>query len=172
MNVRRTRSLLWLAAVFLLIGSAFVAWRGLTLPLEAAPSASPSQVPATEGLSLAGDGAPPLKAFEPIWALDLRRPLYDPVKPAPQPPAPPPPPPPLNVRLVGTMVEPAREPGGKPSAQALISAGRSSMEIKQVGDKVGDAGREATIVAIDANSVTVLYHGKEQVLRIEESQGN
>jgi len=103
-------------------------------------------------------GVPPLTAFRELrWDRTLRAPLYDP------PPPPPPevkPPPPLNLKLLGTVIE----PNGR--SQAMLTASSGQVQMHRVGDVI----ENATLLNIEPNAVTVTYY--DQTLTLTPPPGN
>jgi len=102
---------------------------------------------------------PELVAFEPYWERPLRRPLFDPPPVVETPPAPPPPPP-LNLRLVGTILEPGR-------AVAVLANAAGKIEMKAVGQSTGDPGQPAEILEVHRERVVVRYAGETRELLLE-----
>jgi hypothetical protein len=109
---------------------------------------------------------PPLAELEALCQQDLRRPLYDAPPPVPIAAPPPPPPAPLPFKLAGTVIEPGR-------SQALLQMADGRIQLNRVGDTVGGpaAGiNTAQILQIDRDNITLMYHGRQQVLNIEKTQ--
>jgi|GEM_PF-5275876 len=84
------------------------------------------------------------------WVSQLQRPLFDP---PPPPKVAPPPPPPLRIQLVGTVISGDRY-------TAMIQTPRDGTKLMRVGEVVQDA----EILAIEADRITVQYHGQQRVL--------
>jgi type II secretory pathway component PulC len=108
---------------------------------------------------------PTLAQFEPLCRRPLRRPLYDPppkAKPAPVVVAQKPPP--LNVRLVGTALEPDH-------SMAMLLTSRGTIEMKAVGDKLDDTPDSAELTSIEQDRVTLRYHGQTVRLEVENKDG-
>ena len=100
-------------------------------------------------------------SFQPLWALDLRRPLYDP-----------PPavkeekkfvPPPFVPVLTGTVVAPNQSPA---SALAIFTTNKGQTALKKIGDEIGGG----TIVRINEGSAVVRYYDQELVLTTKPTQ--
>jgi hypothetical protein len=155
MSIAHKRMLLWMLSVTLIMGAAaLMAYVLLYPPPPPQPVAGDTGPPLV--LEAADETAIALSAFEGIWALQLRRPLYDPPPPAPPPaPAPPPPPPPPAIHLMGTIVEPSHTIG-----IFVLQGGK--MELRRAGEKAGDV----EIVKVEAERATILHHGREIVLEI------
>ncbi|MEM9916314.1 MAG: hypothetical protein AAF911_15270 [Planctomycetota bacterium] len=115
--------------------------------------------------SIQANGATPLTldAFRDpavAWARPLRGPLYDP------PPPPPPvatPPPPLQLKLLGTIIEPA--PGSDQinkaaASQAILLTATGQVEMHRIGSMID----EARLIAIEADTIKVEYHGETRTL--------
>ena len=101
--------------------------------------------------------APSLSDFEPIFAMDLRKPLVDPPKTDPAADAltedsP------LSVRLSGTIIEPGR-------SVAIFSTGLTKTTIRQVGQEINGA----EVVSIESDTVTLRYQGQLRQLKLEKS---
>lgn len=158
MVVHRVKILLWSGAGSLALACGATVALGWMWPyaVEMPTDHGPVSAASTENGS--GLVVPPLSWFEPIWAMNLRRPLYDqpqpvtsvarPVKKAP---------PPLPIRLAGTVVEPGR------SVAMFITAG-GKIELKGEGDTVG----EAEVLSIGQDGATVRYRGKRIELTLDQ----
>jgi len=146
------------AGLFLLSGS-LLAWP-LLQPAEI--SVSPRRrLPPPAAVQKRGSELPPLEAFRPIWEIDLRRPLVDP--PPPQKPPPPAPRlPPLRLQLVGTVQESGH-------SMALLANPQGVIEVKRVGELLGEGRAAAEVVAIQAEQVTVRYQNQDIQLRLPEN---
>jgi type II secretory pathway component PulC len=106
-----------------------------------------------------------LKQFEPFWQKQIRRPLYDP-------------PPktattqqavvekrsPPNVKLLGVAVEANH-------SLAMFLNSRGSIEVKGIGDILGDNGNDPQIVAIENQRVMLRYQGETLTLALEGDKG-
>lgn len=161
MSLRRKKLLLRVLALMLLLGGALIAvwgYRGdCSIPVTAsAISGRPSRPAANDN----HDALPELKEFEAHWNKPLRRPLFDP-PPVVVPPPKKEPPPPLNVRLVGTIIEPGK-------TIAMLTNARNALEFKQVGETVGSGKLLATITAIENSRVVVQYAGETLVLTMQD----
>lgn len=153
MHVRAMKMILWATAAALAGGAVLlVGW-------SAGPVGAPSTVPpAPRPAHAAGDGSvlPPVSAFEPLWGLELRRPLVD-AAPAsagaanPEQPDGPP-----GLRLRGTIVEPDH-------SMAVFASVRGS-EWKSVGDDIDGA----RVIAIGPESATVEYDGRTITVAVEK----
>ena len=95
--------------------------------------------------------------FAHLANLDLRRPLHD-----PPPPASPPmhTDPPLNIRLAGVVLEIGHN-------QALIAIPDGSVQLKGVGESVGDA----LIQDIGKDHIMVRYLGHSQIVSLSKEGG-
>jgi hypothetical protein len=167
MHARRAKTWLRIAAGGLLASAgAALAW-GVFCPIaEQEPS---EQRPMARSGSHDGKdhrtAMPTLAQFEPLCRRPLRRPLYDPppkTKSAPVVVAKTPPP--LNVRLVGTALEPDHS-----MAMLLTSCG--TIEMKSVGDKLDDTPDSAELTSIEQDRVTLRYHGQTVRLEVESKDG-
>ena len=161
MTLRRQKLALWLLGIGLVLGGVLVvAWgfRGkcsVVLSQSSTGSARAAKAPTTNPQAPLS-----LKEFEPHWNKPLRRPIFD-----PPPVVIPPPkkevPPPLNVRLVGTIIEPGE-------TVAMLANARNSLEFKKVGDSWGAGKLLATITAIENSRVTIQYAGETIVLTMQD----
>lgn len=156
MTIRSTRRWLWLIALVAVAGGVVVLYRGFTTDYATSSSGDGRLVTVSKSSGdTSEDGALSLEAIRAVWSLDLQRPLYDP-------PPPPPPevkkfvPPPLNLRLLGTTIEP-------PNSQAILMVASGEIEFHRVGDRIG----EATIQSIESDSIEVLYYDEVQTLNVE-----
>lgn len=152
MNIRTTRHLLWAVAAAMAASALAVGAAGFlcNFDLHGSMSTPRGRVRSER----AGAAAlPPLAAFEPLWDLDLRRPLFDPapVQPAPLATVAPPT---LSVRLVGTVTEVGH-------SQALLMTPEGKLEIRGIGEQSGGA----EILAIDEAGITVRFAGQTLVLK-------
>lgn len=93
-----------------------------------------------------------LRDFQTIWHRPLQQPLYDPPKPDPEPA---PEPPPLELRLLGTVIEPQR-------TQAILLTGDGHMVFKSLGETI----KGARITQIESEQVTVEYHQRTLTLTL------
>jgi hypothetical protein len=98
--------------------------------------------------------------FEEIAERRLLRPLFDP-PPAPLPEVvPPPPPPPLEVKLLGTIVNPQRP-------QAILRTQQGDVVFKGIGDSIEGTSPEAVIKVISKGSIEVHRGDHRDTLTIE-----
>lgn len=154
MTIRTTRRWLWLIAVVATGSGVVVLYRGLTADYASTKSNQTDRVAIAKSIDEPTAGLT-LEAMQAVWSLDLQRPLYDP-------PPPPPPkkekfvPPPLNLRLLGTTIEP-------PNSQAILMVASGDIEFHREGDRVG----EATIQTIESDRIQVLYYDEVQTLEVE-----
>jgi hypothetical protein len=104
----------------------------------------------------------PLSAFEVVWKLDVRRPLYDaaPVAVAKTPP------PPLTFKLAGTVIE-------KNNSYAMFATSDGKTELKIGGEKVGGAGGVggAEVLKIEDGAVTLRYYEQTINLKVQQPKG-
>ena len=155
MNVRKMRVSLWIATGLFAAGTVLSWLLGLAWAGQDTEAGRPRAKSNAAQIEAAHSAIPPLSAFSAGWDLDLQRPLFDApkgrraekaVKRAP-----------LSVRLTGTVTEP-----GHSLAMFITNKGR--IELKRVGQTT--AGAE--VLAIDENSVRLLYQEEEITLKVEE----
>ena len=157
MTIRNTRRGLWLIAVIAFGGGVAVLFFGFTGDNAALQSDDARLVTVSKSNDdiSGGDEGLSLEAMRGVWSLDLQRPLYDP-------PPPPPPkvekfvPPPLNLRLLGTTIEP-------PNSQAIVMTASGEIEFRRVGDRIG----EATVQSIESDRMELMYYDEVQTLEVE-----
>ena len=159
MRVARVKSILWLTSALAFAAAVMVILAAAMLPFDSSSDA-PAQAtshpkftaPATQPLFIQ-----PLASFEPAWRVSLRRPLVEPpasTLPAADAAAKPVE---LAVRLIGTIVD-GQHPRG------VFMTGLTKVELKSVGEKVGNA----EVLAIDDNSATLSYEGRTITLHREK----
>ncbi len=175
MNVRRTRSLLWLASTVLVVGAAVTLALGLWLPPKGVVTDDPLKstnattrdratdpvIQAVATTSSSSSSTPSNLGSAAVWQRTFRGPLYDPPPPPKPAPAPPPPPPPLRIKLLGTAVE--NDPS---QSQAIVTDSRGQMRFARIGETI----EEATITQIDAASVSVQFHGEARILTLDSKE--
>jgi len=161
MPIRRLRTLLWALSITLSLASlSAVSW-AVWWPYHAS---LPQSTPATREKSASDDpglsfGRPTLSQFEGLWDKRLRRPLYDP---------PPPTPkvaevkklPPLQIKLLGTIIEPGK-------SQAMLATPRGTVELKRVGDTIDSEQPPAELVTIERDRVVLKRQGDLITLEIK-----
>jgi hypothetical protein len=150
LNVRRTNLTLRTLAATLAVAAVLCAAWGVIAPVRVDVEAvgPVASRPATTQTS--PDSSLPLAAFEPIWALDLRRPLTDPAAPT-------------NPPTTTDVVPPAAGAGGPfvlvgtiGDSLAMIQSAPGVIEVKAVGD----VANGAKIVAIHPMRVDVDLNGQ------------
>ena len=156
MTPRTTRASLWFATATLLL----LAVAGLLLtammPLQ---NPAHAHAPQTRSTAAGSEPAAPdltLASFEPVWGLDLRRPLYDPPRPA----APGPAPgkrPAVPLQLIGTMVEDGH-------SVAMFTTAQGGIELLGVGQK--HEGLE--VLRIAEGTVTARHAGAQVTMTVED----
>lgn len=157
MNTRRTRQILWLAALLLAVMSAGVALWAFQPVTVALPSSPDGAAGNNTGRGTAQRPLPSLAELNSLAQVNLRRPIFDAtVAAAP----PPPPPPPLTIKLAGTIIEPGNN-------QAMIVTREGDYQRLRVGEKSG----EAEVQIIERESITVRYYGKSIVLKVDRPEG-
>ncbi len=104
---------------------------------------------------------PDLGTLQRLANHDIRQRLFDP-PPKPKPVAPPKPPP--NIKLLGTIINATK-------SQAMIVGQGGQVELKRVGDIVGEANNTAKILHIHADHITVEHEGEEIDIPIVENTG-
>ncbi len=148
MNLFRLKQSLRVASVMLAIGTVVVAGIAVLWPLRK-PAVDPAAQ--TNATAAAADFTtiPPLESFKSVWAVDLRKPLFDGGAGPSNKPA-------FAAKLAGTVVEPG-------FSQAMFSLPGGQTEMHKVGDEV--AGAE--VLEINADSAIVLFDGQRLTLKME-----
>lgn len=158
LSTRQTRWLLWTLSAMLL-GASAALWQ-LTVSFPVRIDGRSQTRVNNPGAPLQGTAAgkpptvPALADFEPVLALNLRRPLYDPPPPKPKPK---PPPPPLKLRLTGTVIE-------NDDAVAMIADSQGNTVFARVGQTI----EEATITKITTDAVEVNYYDETRTLSTDD----
>jgi hypothetical protein len=158
MNPKRINQLLWLVTAALAGACVAVGYVGVTAPLDrplnddTAVSVAIGEQPATDRAEL-----PTLEELTSVGGLVLRRQLIEapPVVAEPQPVAPVAPAPKLDLRLTGTVIESDRP-------YAILSDARGIARLVRVGDEI----KEAKVLAITAESVTLTVQEQEVLLEV------
>jgi hypothetical protein len=156
MNIRRTRSLLWLTTIGLLAAAAAGVVLHIVSPVQVDQDVSTS--------SRSGDQSalrntteerqtPDHAALQQVAARDIRQRLFDPPVVAPKPPPPKPLPP---IELLSTILR-ANTAG---DASAWVRDGQATRKVK-VGDTIGPDNNPATITAIHTNKLLLEHEGRE-----------
>ncbi len=157
MSFRRVRfSLPLITVAFGIASVAVIAW-AIRWPYDRRALATAATATPGRGDRPAEASALPLSKFEPIWKLDLRRPLADTLAPAPAttPAVAAARTPPPGMKLAGTIIEPER-------SLALLVGASGKVELKSIGDRF--AGAE--VLQIDPGAVTLQHNGQPLILRI------
>jgi hypothetical protein len=125
------------------------------LPESSNTTATPvAEPPSTKhGLGLA---VPTVGEFAALWNRQLRRPLVDPAPTAAA--ASTPAISPLQVRLVGTIVEPGR-------SAALLCSAAGPIELKQVGEQVANVAR---LEEVHVDRVVLVYLNQRHEVRLPQ----
>jgi hypothetical protein len=152
-NVARTRLLLKLAAAAFAGGGLCAIGAALLTPLDE-PSADAKGRQSTPSLVNADPGDVPLASLEPAWSRNLRRPLTDAPAVASQQQAPVAV---LPVRLVGTILDPAKPRG-------IFVTVRGQMELRGAGEKAGGVD----VLSVDERGATISVAGKPVSLKVEK----
>ena len=152
MSVRHIRILLWTCTAVLGVAAVLVGVLGLRSLDQPIAAASPS---GADGLVQTNDRHVPELALDSLgrhWGVRLQRPLYDPAVvdsgPARRP---------LELRLMGTVIEPGNE-------QVILMDSSGRIRFARVGDTL----EQATIQAIAPTSVQLQYHGQQHTLEVEQ----
>lgn len=164
MSIRATKRLLW---VFTLgcgaAGSACLYWGAIAecdLPLVQRPrSNGPARSAESDSAS-----EPSLDQFAEFWKKRLQPPVDEPAPTVDPPQAAPPPvvAPPPNVAVVGTLVEDQQ-------AFALVAVAEGKVELKRVGDPVGEPG-SPEITQITSRGLKLAYMGSEVVIDVRQPE--
>lgn len=166
MNIRRTRSLLWLTTVSLLAAAAagVVVHRVSPVQLDVnhASSTTP-RGPATSQGPTDNHQAPDRAALQRVASRDIRQRLFDPPVVAPKPPPPKPLPP---IELLSTILR--SNSGGDPSA--WVRDGQTTRKVK-VGDTIGPENNPATVTAIQTDRLLLDHEGREVEVGLAGSGG-
>ena len=155
MNINRLKLLLRATAAVLMTAGLGAVVAAVMWPMPDLRDVSHSN-PADASPNLVANDAVPLATLAPAWSLDLRRPLVD----APRatdasieqsagss----------LPVRLVGTIVDPARPRG-------IFVTMLGQMELRGVGEKAGGA----EVLRIDERSATLSVAGQPVTIKLEK----
>jgi type II secretory pathway component PulC len=97
-----------------------------------------------------------------VWGRPYRRPLEDAPPVVSQPVVAPVKAPPLNLKLMGTILEPGRE-------RAIFSTAKGVSVLRKVGETVGDTSA-AEVVQIARDQVVVRYNGELVTLVLQKSK--
>ncbi len=161
----RTRTLKkWLTTmtVLFLAGAVVAVVLGLKAPIDAPGiRAQPDTEPTAISAPVDTRRVPDLDSLQRLAKRDIRQRLFDPPA-KPEPVIPPKPPP--AVRLMGTIVNAA-------NPQAMIAGAGGKVELKRVGDTVGDAGNTAVIKEIYSDHIKIEHEGKTLDVAIAEGGG-
>lgn len=160
MQIRRIRTMLWLATTCLLVVAVALLFSHMAVPPSIAqtPGTPTSRIDKTEGSPVDLQQLPVERAaLQQVAAKDIRQRLFDPpivaAKPLPPKPLPP-------VQLISTIL---REQG---PAFAWVQDGQSTRKIK-VGDTVGPENNPARITAIEPDRIVLQHEDAE----VEVTQG-
>jgi len=163
MRIYTLRKQLWLVGSLLWLGvCAALAWGWLDSP-ELPPVSTERADMAKKQAAESRDSAssvPDLDRFAAVWSREMQRPLYDPPPEQPPPPPPDPPPKPLNIRLLGTMLEPDRR-------AAMFAVAGEGISVRELGQTVNNGSGDAKILQIEADRVVLEYAGQQRVLTLE-----
>jgi hypothetical protein len=154
MQTPRARNLLWMVTALSLSGGAALLLAAMMWPLGM-PSGDDVDGTAVASSTTRPVQAPPLASFASAWSRDLRQPLEN--VPRGTMAAIPAAASSLPVRLVGTIIDPARPRG-------IFMTRLGQMELRAVGEKAGGV----EILKIDERSATVSVSGQPVVLKIEK----
>lgn len=151
---RQLGRLLWWANAALCAGILLVLALSF-MPLEAqeALAGGPQKQPTTQKAQAA---AKSLDHYAVLWQRDLQRPLYDPAPTAAAGPAKPK----LQIRLVGTAVEPEY-------CRGFFDVPGKGTVVAAVGDKVGEG---AIVKSIEDQSAVVEYLGEDVSLKVQKEK--
>lgn len=97
--------------------------------------------------------------FEPLLSRRLQRRLFDPPPPPKQEEVKPPPPP-LNVKLLGTVIDPSK-------SQAIIQDGRGSVSFRSLGQPVSSDFPDSTIEEILPGAIRVRRTEHVDTVKVE-----
>jgi hypothetical protein len=145
--------LLKIAAPLLAGAGACAVGAALLMPLDE-PSADAAGRQSTPSLTNANADDVPLASLAPAWSRNLRRPLTDTPSVASQQQAPAAV---LPVRLVGTILDPAKPRG-------IFVTVRGQMELRGAGEKAGGAD----VLSVDERGATISIAGKTVSLKVEK----
>jgi hypothetical protein len=152
-NVARTRLLLKFAAALLAGAGVCAVGAALLTPLDEPLADATGQQP-TPSLANANGNDVPLASLAPAWSRELRRPLTDTPGVASQQQAPAAV---LPVRLVGTILDPAKPRG-------IFVTVRGQMELRGAGEKAGGVD----VLSVDERGATISVAGKTVSLKVEK----
>lgn len=159
MRTRNLKNLLSAMTLLLFIGAVVVVVWGLILPINVPDIQGQLDTePVTISTHTDNQRVPDLNSLQRLAKRDIRQQLFDP-PPKPEPVIPPKPLP--TVRLMGTIVN-ATNP------QAMITGAGGKIELKRVGDTVGDAGNTAVIQEIHSDHIKIEHEGKTLDIAIIE----
>lgn len=155
MNIRRIRRWLFAGSAMMLAAAAAILATALQADIAPHSTASHREDAVASPYETAPQPLPALDAFEPLWIIDLRRPLYDPppLQPAR---AEPPPPPPVHIKLTGTILAPDH---------ALAILELRGGEIRMLG--IGEHADGAEILEITPDYIRIMHHGRERKVELE-----
>lgn len=161
MDLQRTKLLLLTGSTVLGAGTLLlIAW-ALWIPIAASASADRRALAVSpDSVSLRAD-EPRIEDFAQIWEKPLRRSLSDSMPPPDRPTvvsnrfAP------LNLQLLGTMVEPDQ-------ARALFATHRGELEVRRVGESIGNPPASAELLRIEPKAVRLRYRNQDFTLVLRE----
>lgn len=160
MNTRQSRLALWGVSTVLGTATVVLLLAGWLWPYDLPQITTGMSADTSAGRSSSDPAAlPALSTFEPIWRLNLQRPLYDAPPSAVAKQSATPKPRSLNIKLAGTVVEPGK-------SMALFTTSTGKMELKGIGDDI-DGARLLDIVL---DRVSVQYRGKTIDLVLEKKR--
>jgi hypothetical protein len=165
MHARRVKTWLQIAGSGLSVAAVGVLVWSLFWPIEKSPVTVSQPVTQSASRKVQRPVLPTLKQFEPFWKRQMRRPLFDPPPNTPvassatvqKPPSS------LGVRLLGTVTEPGR-------SVAMLMTTRGTIEIKAVGERLGDMPDGAEVVSVNTDRAVLRYHGETISLELESEK--
>lgn len=163
MTIIRTRTILWTASAslvcFTMIGAGSLLLSSLDI---SEPTRLPVVIDDRNESSSTASTIPTLASFESLWNLPTDRPPSSAPKPKPMTTADTITPV-LSVQLVGTIIETGKSMG-------MFSNQTGGVEIRAVGENVGEGPMAAKILSVSAESAELQYQGKKVVLKMPKRE--
>lgn len=166
MHVRQMRfGLKALCGGLWLVGAIVIGWAVCGQGPEAPEPSRPAATREAKPPATASAAVPTLDEFARVWQKPLRRPIFDPPPTAPPIATSEPKRAPLNIKLLGTAIEPGE-------SLAMIATPPNTLEVRGLGDTIGEGANQLEVVEIMPDRVVLRRQSERLVLEIEPRKGN